>query len=72
MDTPQGRDWLSLKPAHFDTGLLPARHRKPEPDGLFSVADIAPVTAPKPGRAAELDGQADLFSDEQTTGSETT
>ena len=32
MDTttePQGPDWLTLKPAHFDTSLLPRKHRKP-------------------------------------------
>ena len=63
MGTPQGRDWLSLKPAHFDTTLLPARHRKPEPEGLFSVADIAPATTKTPKQAPELDGQADLFSE---------
>ncbi len=57
------KNWLEMKPAHFDRDQLPARHRKPEPEGLFSVADIAPVKAPKPSRAAELDGQADLFSE---------
>ena len=63
MDTPQGPDWLTLKPTHFDTGLLPARHRKPEPEGLFSVADIAPVKPKAVKTASEIDGQADLFSE---------
>ena len=60
-ETP-GRDWLSLKPAHFDASLLPAKHRKPAPEGLFSVADIAPAT-PKtaPKREAPMEGQGDLF-----------
>ena len=31
--TPQGPDWLTLKPAHFDAKLLPAKHRKPDPGG---------------------------------------
>lgn len=57
-----GRDWLSMTPAHFDASLLPARHRRPAPEGLFSVADIAPATprtAPKPG--PETEGQGELF-----------
>ena len=57
----KGRNWLEMTPGHFDTSLLPARHRKPEPAGLFSVADVAPATS-RPGKApAELEGQAELF-----------
>jgi hypothetical protein len=63
MGTTQGRDWLELTPAHFDAGLLPARHRKPEAEGLFSVADVAPPAQPKASPASEVDGQADLFSE---------
>ena len=64
MGTTQGPEWLALKPAHFDAGLLPRKHRKHrkhEPEGLFSVADIAPA-APKASPAGEMDGQPDLFS----------
>ena len=43
---PQGPDWLTLKPAHFDTSLLPRKHRKPDPDALFTVADLV-TAAPK-------------------------
>jgi hypothetical protein len=57
----EGRSWLEMRPAHFDTTLLPRRHRRPEPEGLFSVADIAPPPAPKPTAAPELDGQGELF-----------
>ena len=60
-ETP-GRDWLEMRPAHFDASLLPRKHRKPEAEGLFSVADIAPAapkTAPKQGQ--EMEGQEGLF-----------
>ena len=59
-ETP-GRDWLSLTPAHFDASLLPAKHRKPEPEGLFSVADIAPPNPETPKPAPVMEGQGDLF-----------
>ena len=61
MGTTQGPEWLALKPAHFDAGLLPRKHRKPEAEGLFSVADIAPQQ-PKASQPGEMDGQPDLFS----------
>lgn len=65
--TTTGRDWLSMTPAHFDTSLLPARHRKPAPEGLFSVADVAAPRKKAAKVTAQLDGQGDLFStDEQT------
>ena len=60
--TTAGRDWLEMKPAHFDASLLPRKHRKPEPEGLFSVADIAPATAkPAPEPGPETEGQEELF-----------
>ena len=60
--TAPGRNWLEMKPGHFDTALLPARHRKPAPEGLFSVADVAPAKAPASTPSPELDGQGDLLS----------
>ena len=63
MTDGNGRNWLEFKPGHFDRDKLPRKHRKPEPEGLFSVADVAPEPA-KPARTtAEMDGQADLFSE---------
>jgi hypothetical protein len=57
-------DWTEMRPAHFDAALLPARHRKAEPEGLFSVADIAPPQV-KTGKPQEqIDGQEDLFGDQ--------
>jgi hypothetical protein len=44
--TPQGRDWLEMAPAHFDRTLLPRKHRKPDPDAMFTVADLMPQAAP--------------------------
>jgi hypothetical protein len=60
-----GRNWLEMSPAHFDASLLPARHRKPEPEGLFDVADVAAPRAKSTRPAAEMDGQADLFSEDE-------
>ena len=57
-----GREWLEMTPGHFDTALLPARHRKPAPEGLFSVADVAPARTPASPVKPELDGQGDLLS----------
>ena len=62
MTATTGRDWLAMTPGHFDTALLPARHRRPEPAGLFSVADVAPARTPASTPAPELDGQGDLLS----------
>ena len=60
--TPKGRGWLEMTPAHFDSSLLPRKHRRPEPEGLFSVADVAPGATPKAGTPRpELDGQQDLL-----------
>lgn len=63
--TEQGRDWLGMNPAHFDTALLPRKHRRQETgEALWSVADLLPPqpeTSPK--TAAEMSGQADLFSE---------
>ena len=63
MTAPKGRDWRTMTPAHFDSSLLPRKHRKPEPAGLFEVADVAP-SSPKPASTPgpELDGQGDLLS----------
>ena len=64
MGDGRGRNWLEFKPGHFDRDKLPRKHRKPEADGLFSVADVAPATTPKPVKAPpEMDGQADLFGE---------
>ena len=58
-------EWLDLKPAHFDTSLLPRKHRKPDPDALFTVADLAdPHWAnrkPAPKTPDPMEGQAELF-----------
>ena len=60
--TPDGLDWLALRPEHFNRDLLPARHRK-APDGLFPVTDVLAVT-PKQGKTeTQLEGQADLFGE---------
>jgi hypothetical protein len=61
MSTTTGRDWLTMTPGHFDAGLLPKGHRKPETAGLFSVADVAPATTRPVKVPAELEGQAELF-----------
>jgi hypothetical protein len=60
--TTTGRNWLEMTPGHFDTSRLPARHRKPEPAGLFDVADVAASPA-KPSAPAtpQLDGQLGMF-----------
>ena len=63
MGTTQGRDWLDMGPAHFDAALLPARHRKPEPEGLFSVADVAPPRVKAAKTDTQISGQADLFGE---------
>jgi len=58
-----GRNWLEMRPGHFDRDKLPRKHRKPEAEGLFSVADIAPSlpkTAPK--HAPQVSGQMDMFT----------
>ncbi len=59
---PQGPDWLTLTPAHFNRDLLPRKHRRPDPDALFSVPDILPPAPKTPTTPSELDGQGDLFS----------
>ena len=54
--------WLEMNPAHFDRDLLPRKHRRPEAEGLFSVADVAPSPPTKPSTPRpELDGQQDLL-----------
>jgi len=64
MTDGRGRNWLDMKPGHFDERELPRTRKAPEGQNeLFSVADIAPVKARPAKTAAELDGQADLFSD---------
>ena len=57
------RNWLEMNPGHFDASLLPPRHRKPEAEGLFAVADVAPAKAKAAKVPAELEGQADLFGE---------
>ncbi len=64
-----GRSWADLRPLHFDASLAPtARARRIAADAdstLFpdQVIDLlaAQTTKPASDRAAELDGQADLF-----------
>ena len=63
MGTTQGRDWLDMRPGHFDVRELPKFWQR-APAGaieLFSVADVAPA-APKASQPGEMDGQADLLS----------
>lgn len=57
------KDWTQMNPAHFDAALLPARHRRPEPEGLFAVADIAPAQVKPAKTETQIDGQEDLFGD---------
>ena len=62
-----GRNWLEMTPGHFDTSLLPRKHRKPEPDAMFSVADLVPSPPKTAGKTApQLDGQGELFGTEET------
>lgn len=57
------RDWLDMNPGHFDTSLLPRTRRAPRGQfELFTVADVAPPSAPAAQAAPQLDGQLDLFS----------
>ena len=58
----QGRDWLDMRPGHFDTRKLPRKHRKPDPGALWTVADLYPPETPA-AAAPRLDGQTDLFSE---------
>jgi hypothetical protein len=65
MDTTQGRDWLDMRPAHFDKSLMSRSAQRAAADqGLFDLADVAAVmprkTKPK---APQLDGQFDLFGE---------
>ena len=60
--TAQGRDWLEMTPGHFDASLLPRKHRKPEPDAMFSVADLVPSPPETAGKSApQLEGQGELW-----------
>jgi hypothetical protein len=65
--TTAGRDWLEMRLAHFDVTKLPPKHRKADPDALWTVADLAdPHWAnrkPAAKTAPEFDGQFDLFSE---------
>jgi len=66
--TTDGRDWLDMKPGHFDVTKLPPKHRKPDPDALWTIADLAdpywanrkPAAKPEPQIAGQ---QLDLFSE---------
>lgn len=66
-EQPQGPDWTAMKRAHFDVSLLPRKHRKPDPDALWTVADLAdPHWAnrkPAAKSAPQDSGQLDLFSE---------
>ena len=55
-------NWLEMRPAHFDVTKLPPKHRKADPDALWTVPDLM-TTAPKTPKVHEMDGQADLFSE---------
>lgn len=60
-----GRDWTGMHPGHFDASRLPrVRKSAPGQGELFALADVAPVTAPKPVPAPEADGQLGLFDQE--------
>ena len=60
--TTTGRNWLEMRPAHFDRSLLSKRaQREADLPGLFSAADVTPAQAQSSKPAPELDGQADLF-----------
>ncbi len=58
-ETTTGRDWTTMRPEHFDVRLLPKKHRKPDPDALFTVPDLLPQ--PRPAAMPETGGD-DLFS----------
>ena len=58
----QGRDWLDMRPGHFDVTKLPRKHRKADPGALWTVADL--YTPETPAAAVlPMDGQGDLFSE---------
>ena len=60
--TTTGRDWLTMRPAHFDRSLLSKRaQREADLPGLFTAADITPAQTQASKPSPELDGQADLF-----------
>ena len=63
MEDGNGRRWLDFKPGHFDRDKLPRKHRKPEPEGLFPVADVVETWQTRtPKREAQMDGQGELFN----------
>jgi hypothetical protein len=60
-------NWLDLKPAHFDSKLLPPRARREAAQpGLFSAADVAPTTEQASKTTPQLDGQGELFGPDGT------
>lgn len=62
MSTTEAPSWLDLNPAHFDMRKLPAKHRRADPDALWTVADLLPATpAPAAPSPAPMEGQGDLF-----------
>ena len=61
--TPDGPDWLTLTPAHFNRDLLPRKHRRPDPDALFCVADLVTAAPKTAAKTSEMTGQADLFGE---------
>lgn len=63
--TTTGRDWLEMTPAHFDTALLPRKHRKPDPGAMFTVADLLPSQPKTQAPSTQLEGQGDLFGMEE-------
>lgn len=59
---PQGPDWLTLRPEHFDRDLLPRRYRN-APEGLFSVVEVLPEMPADTSTEPDMAGQLDLFGE---------
>ena len=54
-------NWLDLNPGHFDVTKLPRKHRKPDPDALWTAADLLPSKTPATPSPAQVEGQDTLF-----------
>lgn len=55
-------NWLEMRPGHFDVTKLPRKHRKADPDALWTVADLMTAPESTAKTPAPMEGQADLFS----------
>lgn len=59
-------NWLEMRPGHFDVTKLPPKHRKPDPDALWTVADLVTTTPKTTAKTpAPMEGQADLFGPDE-------